>query len=88
MRARLVAKLSTFDLGGRQEGDFAIGAHEVPLYEGTQPLWREHRVGGSSFDVVAFPWDRPDTCPEFMHYAANRVSNVPVEPGCTVFVVG
>ena len=86
---RLVAKLSTYTLGGR-EGSFAIEPHEVRLYDGTQPCWREHREAGTRFDIVAIPWERPQTCPAFMHNAANRISNdnIPVVPGCTVFVVG
>ena len=86
---RLVAKLSTYDLGNGS-GTFAIGPHDLPLYDGTQPRWLEHPEPGSSFDVVAIPWQRPQACPEFMHNAANRISTdrIPVEPGCTVFVVG
>ena len=88
--SRLVAKLSTYDLGGGQDGNFAIGPHNVPLYDGTQARWLEHPEASSSFDVVAIPWERPEACPDFMHNAANRISkdNIPVEPGCTVFVVG
>ena len=51
--SRLVAKLSTYDLGRGQDENFAIGPHDVPLYHGTQPSWLEHPEGGSSFVAAA-----------------------------------
>ena len=87
---RLIAKLSTYVSGPSPDRPFGVLPHEVPVYEGGRPCWLEHHEQGGSFDVVAIPWDRPDTCPDFMHNAANRISavDIPVEPGCTVFVVG
>ncbi len=86
----LIAKLSTYKLGNSQNQSFAIGPHEVPLYHKNQACWLEHRDHGRSVDVVAIPWERPEACPQFMHNAANRIStdNIPVQPGCIVFVVG
>ena len=86
----LTAKLASYDIGDRQNGTFGIAPHHIPLYRGEQPVWFEHPELGASCDVVAIPMNRPDTCPEFMHNAANRISeiNIPVEPGCTVFVIG
>ena len=85
----LTVKLSSYALGDK-EGSFAIAPHELPLYRGEHPVWHEHPLLGRSCDVVAIPFERPASCPEFMHNAANRISsdNIPVEPGCTVFVVG
>ena len=62
--------------------------HSVSLYRGEHPLWLEHPELGPSCDVVAIPMERPASRPEFMHNAANRSSKVevPVEPGCTVFI--
>ncbi len=86
----LTAKLASWDMGDRRSGTFAIGPHRIPLYRGEQPVWFEHPEFGASCDVVAIPMNRPGTCPEFMHNAANRISEVkiPVEPGCVVFVIG
>ena len=74
----------------QRKGRVGIEPLHVPLYRGEQPVWFEHPTLGTSCDVVAIPMDRPDGCPEFMHNAANRISdvNIPVEPGCTVFVIG
>ena len=87
---RITAKLSSYSVGDRESGTFGIGPHEIPLYCGEQPVWFEHPELGPSCDVVAIPFERPSSCPDFMHNAANRISgdNIPIEPGCTVFVIG
>ena len=86
----LTAKLSSYAVGDRGSGTFGIAPHHVPLYRGEDPVWFEHPQLGPSCDVVAIPMARPDSCPDFMHNAANRISeaNIPVEPGSTVFVIG
>ena len=86
----LTAKLSSYSVGYGKSGSFGIAPHEIPLYRGEHPVWFEHPDLGPNCDVVAIPFKRPTSCPEFMHNAANRISNVriPVEPGCTVFVIG
>ena len=86
----LTAKLSSYAVGARDVGTFGIAPHHIPLYRGEHPIWFEHPELGASCDVVAIPIDRPASCPDFMHNAANRISrdNIPVEPGCTVFVIG
>ena len=69
---------------------FTAIAQRVDIYENYEPLWFEHPEIESLCDVVALPMKRPQSCPEFMHNAANRISptRIPVEPGCTVFIVG
>ncbi len=86
----LTCKLASYDVGSREDDTFGIASHDVPLYRGEQPVWLEHPELGASCDVVAIPMARPVSCPEFMHNAANRIStdDIPVEPGCTVFVIG
>ncbi len=86
----LTAKLSSYEIGDRESGTFGIVPHAVPLYRGENPIWFEHPEFGHSCDMVAIPMERPASCPEFMHNAANRISNdnIPVEPGSTVFVIG
>ena len=86
----LTAKLASYDIGERQEGTFAIMPQNIQLYQGEQPIWFEHPKLGPSCDVIAIPMNKPDTCPKFMHNAANRISkdNIPIEPGRTVFVIG
>ena len=86
----LTAKLSSYAVGGSRHGMFGVAPHHVPLYDGGRPVWFEHPELGAFCDVVAIPIERPASCPEFMHNAANRISedNIPVEPGCTVFVIG
>ena len=85
----LTAKLFSYAVGPGS-GTFGIAPHHVPLYRGEEPVWFEHPELGPSCDVVAIPMERPASCPEFMHNAANRISeaNIPLEPGCTVFVIG
>lgn len=87
---RLTAKLSSYDIGDRGSGTFGIVPHSIDLYRGEHPVWMEHPELGSFCDVVAIPMYRPSSCPEFMHNAANRISEeeIPVEPGCTVFIIG
>ena len=87
---RLTAKLFSYEVGSREEGTCGIVPHDVPLYRGEQPVWFEHPELGASCDVVAIPMARPTSCPDEMHNAANRISkaNIPLEPGCTVFVIG
>ena len=86
----LTAKWSSYEVGDRASGVFAIAPHQIHLYDGESPVWFEHPVLGAVCDVVAIPMERPESCPEFMHNAANRIStdNIPIEPGCTVFVIG
>ena len=72
------------------KGSFTTVARKVHIYENLEPLWLEHPEIGSMCDVVALPMKRPQNCPDFWHNAANRVSQdrIPVEPGCTVFIIG
>ena len=86
----LTAKLFSYSVGSRERGTSGIEPHKIPLYCGERPVWFEHPELGASCDVVAIPFERPSSCPDSMHNAANRISreNVPVEPGCTVFVIG
>ena len=86
----LTVKLSSYEVGNRQKGTFAIAPYDIPLYDGEHPVWFEHPELGANCDVVAIPLKRPASCPTFMHNAANLVSkdNIPVKPGCTVFVIG
>ena len=86
----LTAKLFSYAVGDREGGTFGIVPHRLPLYCGEDPVWFEHPQFGPLCDVVAIPMARPASCPDFMHNAANRISrdNIPVEPGCTVFVIG
>ena len=89
---RLVAKLSTYsnsDSPARSR-PFRIAPYDVSIYQNNEPLWFEHPELCSRCDVIALPLQRPASCPEFMHNAANRIDDVriPVEPGGTVFIVG
>ena len=45
---------------------------------------------GSKCDVVAIPFERPTTLPEFMHNSANMISStrIPIKPGVVTFVIG
>ena len=81
------AKIASYLL---PSNSFTAIAQRVDIYENYEPLWFEHPKIGSLCDVVALPMERPQSCPEFMHNAANRISptRIPVEPGCTVFIVG
>ena len=76
--------------GNPQNSHFSVISQNVAIYEDQRPLWLEHPILGSSCDVVAIPFERPRNCPDFMHNAANRISTtkIPVEPGCTVFIIG
>lgn len=69
---------------------FVPVAQRVDIYHNYDPLWLEHPDLGPFCDVVALPMSRPSDCPSFMHNAANRISSVkiPVEPGCTVYIIG
>ena len=85
-------EISSYEVPGRpfQQNTFTTVARDVAIYENNQPLWFEHPTMGSFCDVVALPMERPQSCPKFMHNAANRISlgRIPVEPGCTVFIIG
>ena len=85
-------KLSSYKIPGilLPENSFTTVAQDVAIYEDNQPLWFDHPTLGSFCDVVALPMERPQSCPEFMHNAANRISStrIPVEPGCAVFIIG
>ena len=76
---------------GTKEGEFGVTPFEFPLYEHNphKPVWREHSKFGSSCDVIAIPMERPESCPNFMHNAANCINTIriPVKPGCTVFFI-
>ena len=41
-------------------------------------------------DIIALRMKRPDSLPDHMHQPANRIDEIPipVEPGCTVFIIG
>ena len=75
---------------GHPSGLFTTVAQPVEIYKDYEPLWFEHPELGSNCDVVALPLNRPEYCPSFMHNAANQISKVriPVEPGCTVYILG
>ena len=75
---------------GHPSGSFTTVAQPVEIYKDYEPLWLEHPELGSNCDVVALPLNRPEDCPPFMHNAANQISKVriPVEPGCTVYILG
>ena len=87
---RLVAKLSSYDIEDSPRGSFGIVPYDVSIYQNDEPLWFEHPELCGHCDVIALPLQRPDSCPQIMHNAANRISGVriPVEPGGTVFIVG
>ena len=82
------AKLATYIDDTRNS--FTTVAHPVQIFDEDVPLWYEHPQLGSNCDVVALPVARPDSCPPYMHNAANAIGDkrVPVEPGTTVFVLG
>ena len=86
----LQAKLFSTEAGAAGQGTFAIAPHDVPIYQDGEPLWLEHPTLGSLCDVIALPMERPQSCPQFMHNAANRIPviRIPVIPGATVFVIG
>ena len=69
---------------------FTTVAQRVEIYENYAPRWFEHPDFGRKCDVVALPLPRSENCPEFMHNAANRISDkrVPVQPGVTVYIIG
>ena len=88
---KLVAKLFSYEIGTK-DYEFGIVPFEIPLYEINRhkPVWLEHSRFGSGCDVIAIPMERPESCPHFMHNAANCINTIriPVKPGCTVFIIG
>ncbi|WP_157686239.1 hypothetical protein [Perlucidibaca aquatica] len=72
------------------QGAFTTISQRMDIYKDYEPIWYEHPDLGSSCDVIALPLERPAHCPEFMHNAANLISDtrIPVKPGCTSFVIG
>ena len=71
-------------------GSFTTVAQKVEIYQNYEPVWFESPELASSCDVIAIPLERPRTCPSAMHSPANLISNdsIPIEPGCTVFIIG
>ena len=69
---------------------YAFVAQRVEIYKDSEPLWLEHPDLRSRCDVVALPISRPSDCPPTVHKAANRITTtrIPVEPGCTVYIIG
>jgi len=69
---------------------FTSVAQRIDIYKDGEPVWFEHPDLGSSCDVIALPIKRPESCPEFMHNAANLISSIriPVKPGNTAFIIG
>lgn len=88
---KLTAKLSSY-VSETENNKFGIIPFPIPLYEPNrhEPVWLEHSRFGSLCDVIAIPVERPETCPHFMHNAANCINTIriPVKPGCTVFIIG
>ena len=86
------AKISRYlSRGEKQEKNtFTTVAERINIYADFKPVWFEHPDIGSNCDIVAVPFERPDSCPEFMHNAANFISDIriPIEPGNTVFIIG
>ena len=75
--------------------DGRLGARSVSVpvnIYGTDrsPLWLEHPILGSQCDVVVLPVQGSLSSSKVLHNIANRIDDgrVPIEPGCTVFVVG
>lgn len=72
------------------ENDFTPVGQRVEIYKDYQPVWFQHPELGSDCDVIAIPMNRPSSCPESMHNAANKISTyrIPVKPGNSAFVIG
>lgn len=85
---RLIARISSYL--GEEDDSFIIKPFEIPLYDQGRSRWLEHDLHGSLYDIVAIPWTKPESCPSFMHNAANLISsdNIPVYPGGVVFIIG
>ncbi len=86
------AKLASFIFKGETlaNGSFTTAATRVEIFCDREPLWYEHPILGSKCDLVALPFQRPDTCPEFMNTPVNKISRdrIPIEPGGVVFIIG
>ena len=86
------ASMSTYEIPGYDapQGTFTTVAQRVEIYEQYTPQWFEHPTLGRTCDVVALPLPRPESCPEMMHNAANRISDkrIPVKPGANVHTIG
>lgn len=72
------------------DNSFTTVSQRVDIYRDMQPLWFEHPTLGSLCDVIALPMERPASCPQFMHNAANLIgkTRIPVLPGGNAFVIG
>lgn len=86
------AKFSSYLSHGEvsEDNKFCIKAHKIDIYRDYNPIWYEHPELKSKCDVVAIPLNRPETCPIFMHNAANLISKIriPVKPGNPAFIIG
>ena len=70
--------------------EFTTISQHIEIYKDKKPLWFEYPDSSTSCDVIALPLHRSSNCPEFMHNAANRISDlrIPINPGCPVFIIG
>lgn len=68
---------------------FSTSPLRVDIYQDYQPAWYEH-PSHKVCDVVAPPLERPHSCANFMHNAANLIDStqIPLKPGGTAFVIG
>jgi len=84
----LEAKVATFV--NKQKGIYKKTSRRIQLFGSGNPLWYECPDFGSDCDVVAIPFDKDTTIPEFMHFPANKIdaNKIPVVPGNTVFIIG
>ena len=79
--------------GPMSDGRFVARSLSIPIdiYNTDQsPLWLEHPIFGSQCDVVVLPVQGSLSSSIVFHKIANRIDDgsVPIEPGCTVFVIG
>jgi len=88
----IMAKLSSYLIDDHKlpNKPFTTIAQRIDIYDDGEPVWFEHPDLGSFCDVIALPMNRPESCPKFMHNAANLISNmrIPVKPGNTAFIIG
>lgn len=69
---------------------FRLEAQTIQIEDDHGPLWLEHPDHGSTFDVVAIPFEKPPEWPQAAHVPANKIdpTPIPLRPGLKVVVIG
>lgn len=81
-------KAKLFRASYEDSESYVSRATRFEIYADGEPLWLEHPEIGSACDVVALPIPEIDCGP--MHNPSNTITEIeiPLAPGCSIFVVG